>query len=747
MARTICLIIGLLLFNAQAEQVCANCHQSQVADWQSSHHFHAMEKATLTTVLGDFNNQKIEYEGQTALFFTKNNAPYVKMPNLAGVLTEYPVLYTFGYEPLQQYMFDMGQGHIQLFPFAWDSRSKAAGGQRWFVLHPEQQKHDLFHWSQKGQNWNHMCADCHSTDFKKNFDLQSNTFNSSFSAINVSCQACHGDTQNHLQWAEGNEKITNKGFAINIKKQTPLFIPQADGSMKSATPLSPSKQVQVCASCHARRSQLADRQGPDGFMQQFQGSLITPELYHVDGQIWDEDYVWGSFLQSKMYRAGVTCSNCHNPHSGKLKFDGNQTCTQCHSQTTYDTPKHHGHPLSTDASQCVNCHMPETTYMQVDPRRDHSFHIPRPDLSAKTNTPNVCTQCHSDKSSQWASNTIKKWHPNTKSVGTKHFAQAFYAADQGLPDASVMLSKIAQNKEYADIIRASALARMAQTPDRNAVVAIARAVRDDEPLKRLGAIQAAENFSITEKYRMLKPLLDDPHKIIRAEAGRSLAAMLIQPFPTAVSGEAKQQLESAVNEYKLAQRYQAERGFSHTNLGNLALTLGKPKQSEQHFLKSIAIEAIYEPAYVNLADLYRVQQDESKAQQVLQQGFKVNAYSVPLNYAYAMSLIRTGEKQTALKYLATAANSTQAPASYIYTHALLLEDLGQNQQAQSQLLKALQLNPNNPDISYSLVQSYIKAKQYKQAYQYAKHLQTLVPGNAQIEQLVSQLQMMISVSP
>lgn len=192
------------------ENTCISCHKNEVLEWQQSDHFHAMETATLKTVLGNFDNQTLDYQSQQARFYTKEKKLIISMPDLEGKLTNYPVLYTFGYQPLQQYMFDMGQGKIQLFPFAWDSRAKEQGGQRWFVLHPDQKAYDLFHWSQMGQNWNHMCADCHSTDFKKQFNLETQSFSSTFSEINVSCKACHGESEQHINWAYGDTHIKDK---------------------------------------------------------------------------------------------------------------------------------------------------------------------------------------------------------------------------------------------------------------------------------------------------------------------------------------------------------------------------------------------------------------------------------------------------------------------------------------------------------------------------------------------------------
>ena len=341
---------------------------------------------------------------------------------------------------------------------------------------------------------------------------------------------------------------------------------------------------------------------------------------------------------------------------------------------------------------------------------------------------------------------MKDWHPNSKHLGTAHFSEAFYAADNRLPNASTMLTKIVQDKNFPEIIRASALSRLAASPDNNAVVAIARSVKDSEPLKRQAAIEAAMPFDINQRWRLLNSLLDDEHLPIRAEAARALAAMLIQPFPAGLNEQDSKRLSAALSDYKRIQQYQAERGYSHTNLGNLALTLQEPEQAKAHYLQAISIEPIFAPAYVNLADLYRNQGDEKAAQKILKQGLTVNKESADIHYALAMSLIRSKQKDIALTHLKKAAQFAEDNASYQYTYALLLQDLGNMPAAISALERAFNLTPNNPDINYSLAQWYVAEENYSQALFYARNLARLVPGNQQVQQFVKQLEMMNSIN-
>ncbi|WNO11435.1 multiheme c-type cytochrome [Teredinibacter sp. KSP-S5-2] len=725
--------------NSGSEE-CASCHTQQFSEWKSSHHFHAMAEINSATNVGEFLNQTIEFDGAKATFKQIDGQYFIDMPNVNGKQVEYRVTHTFGYYPLQQYMFEEGRGKFQYFPYAWDSRSKEEGGQRWFVLHPDHKPNDEFHWTQMGQNWNQMCADCHSTEFKKGFDLESMSYQSTYDEINVGCAACHGDSTQHMRWAAGETSIADKGYPDYIGSKTPLFKSDGKGSMTGITALKSSKQIDICAACHSRRTPFEDRALPEHFYETYQPSLLTSELYHLDGQIWDEDYVWGSLLQSKKYQAGVTCTNCHNPHSGNLKLPGNYVCTQCHEANTYDVTAHHGHQADTQGAYCVDCHMPATTYMQVDDRRDHAFKIPRPDLTQSLGVPNACNDCHEDKTPAWSERAILQWHPDSKYIGSEHFAQAFHKAELGTADSGRALSKIAQDGQTPDIIRASALQRMALVPGRDAMLAIIRGVRDENPLMRQAAIVAAVPYSLSDRWPMLNTLLNDDLKPIRTEAARALAGSLVQAEALGLVAVDKKRLQDVLEEYREVQTYAADRGSSHTNLGNLEKVLGHPKNAEKHYRKAIEVEPAFIPAYVNLADLYREWQNENQVQDILSRALTKQPKADSVLYAMAMSFVRSGNKEKAVKYLQSAANGAEPNPSIVYTYALLLQDIGNRDASIEQFQRAYTLNPSNPDINYSLALNYQAKGDYSNALRHAKKLAQLIPNNPQIKQLVRQLE-------
>lgn len=567
------LVIGLFLSSLSlsssakeyvGSETCITCHQEEYQAWQGSDHERAMLHASTDSVLGDFDSATFEFEGDQNRFFKKGDEFWVNIQGPDDQYRDYKISYTFGHYPLQQYMVEFDDGRVQLIPFAWDSRDKSDGGQRWFHLYPDLDKHDEFYWTNAGQNWNFMCADCHSTNLEKNYDAKADKYQTTWSEVNVGCEACHGPASEHLDWAnkENPPTIAHAGFDRDLSKAVKQWVMEEGKSTFQPDAKHDTDQMLVCAQCHSRRTQLTEEGDhvQTGFLDKYRLSLITPELYHHDGQIFDEDYVYGSYLQSKMAEKGVSCTNCHDPHTSKLKIPKEAVCAQCHIPTEFTSENHTFHKADSEASQCVTCHMPETTYMQVDPRRDHSWHVPRPDLSEHLGTPNVCTDCHTDQTNQWATQKVKAWFPDSPRYKERHFAIAFYAADIGYRGAEDALSLTAQDAKQSDIIRASALSRMSPYSGKNTTVALARAVKHDSELIRLGAIEGSQGFEFNDRWQILEPLLSDPILAVRTEAAGGLVASWKQ-----MSLPQKEALTPALNEYIQIQEFNSDRGFGRTN--------------------------------------------------------------------------------------------------------------------------------------------------------------------------------------
>ena len=399
--------------------VCAGCHQTQAEQWSGSHHDLAMQPADESSVLGDFDDASLTQFGVTSTFYRKNGRFMVRTEGPDGKLHDYELSYTFGVEPLQQYLVEFPGGRLQALSLAWDTRPKEQGGQRWFHLYPDEKinHEDELHWTQASQNWNSMCAECHSTNLRKGYDAASRTFSTTWSEIDVSCEACHGPGSDHVRWArrESGWKAleAGKGLTVLLDERRGVqwtMNPETGNALRSQA-RSGDKEIELCARCHSRRSPISDGYvHGEPLLNHYLPRLLDEGMYHADGQIDDEVYVYGSFIQSRMYHAGVSCSDCHEPHSLSLRISGNGVCLQCHQAEKYEQAGHHFHEPDSEGASCAECHMPPKSYMVVDPRHDHSMRIPRPDLSAKLGTPNACNGCHQDRSPEWAAQQLSLIH-------------------------------------------------------------------------------------------------------------------------------------------------------------------------------------------------------------------------------------------------------------------------------------------------------------------------------------------------
>lgn len=671
---TFCLSIGTLY--ALGDNACKTCHASEHKKWHGSDHDLAMQNADARTVLGDFNNTTFEYNGIVSTFFKKEGSFMVRTDGPDGRLHDYRVAFTFGVYPLQQYLIPFPDGKFQVLDIAWDSREKAAGGQRWFHLHPDDNvtAGDPLHWTGVNLNWNYMCADCHSTHLKKRYDPKTRHYATTYDAINVSCEACHGPGDEHASWAKAPKAYKGtlkKGLRIDLSPfaKARWKIDDKSGKPVRLAPIDRT-EVALCAKCHSRRSQLDDTfVAGERFADHHLLSGLTDPLYFPDGKIEGEVYVYGSFLQSKMYAHGVTCSDCHDPHSLKRKAQGDKVCNRCHRRVDYDTPKHHFHPKG--SAGCIDCHMPPRTYMGVDARNDHSFRIPRPDLSIGTDIPNACNLCHTDKTAQWAAETIKK-HFGKLPVGKQDFAHAFTALRNGSDTAPQALYDVLMS-DAPHIAKATAAAYLGNYPSRQTYTTVRQLLRSSDAITRLNALTALEAFPPQLRVKQTFALLDDPVLSVRIEAARQLSAL-----PTGdLVGPMRTKLQQGIEAYRRTLLFNAERAESQSALGTLYANLGESKKAEAAYNEALRLQPWFVPAYVNFAHFCQSGGNERKAYNVLQKGLKNVKEAPALLHALGLWYVRQKAPKKALVYLRKAAllAPDNARFQYVYAVALSATDL------------------------------------------------------------------------
>lgn len=511
------LVGGLLLlgFLGQMPQVgtsgvsdfsdCASCHASETEAWTGSHHDLAMEKAIGAFVRAPFDGEVFSGGGEHYRFFREDETPRVEIEEDDGTRTVYEISDVFGWEPLQQYLIEGAKGRKQVLPVSWDARSKEEGGERWFHLYEDESlaRGDPFHWSGRHQVWNTTCAYCHSTDFRRNYDAESGTFQSTVSQIDVGCGSCH---------VPGDHPTKDE---LSDEHETGYWALAEGSSTRHWEGPERAEQIDRCAGCHSRRSEIGDGAEVDApFLDHFQPALIEPRLYHLDGQIEEEVYVYGSFLQSKMHGSGVQCLDCHEPHSLKLRAEGNALCGQCHVAEVFDTPRHHGHEVQTASGACVSCHMPSKTYMGVDERRDHFFRVPNPKLSKMAGSPDVCTGCHGDKELDWA---IASFEGKGWASRGDAFAEGLALMETKPEEARQKFLSLRNEPGVSAMRLASALYQLGVLGDHEED--LTAMLEDPRVLVRLGALRGlGAQSSGRQNVGVVARQLDDPIRALRYQA-------------------------------------------------------------------------------------------------------------------------------------------------------------------------------------------------------------------------------------
>jgi len=690
---------------------CERCHKAAYGKWKGSHHDLAMDRATDNTVLGDFDNAVLRHNGIETRFFRKDGRFFVHTQGAEGKMGDYEIAYTFGAFPLQQYLVPFPGGRLQCLTIAWDVKAK-----KWFLLpnHTDNPK-DWLHWTRGAQTWNGMCAECHSTNLQKRYDMATDTFRTTWSDIDVGCEACHGPGERHVAWAD------RPAMGLTETKNFELTVDTRD--------LDAPGLLRICAPCHSRRSLLeGEIPIPGDAMNGMIPQVLEAGLYFPDGQILEEDYVYGSFVQSKMYRRGVRCGDCHDMHSLKLHREKNDLCLACHRADTYDTEHHHFHKKvykgkPSEGWLCVRCHMPGRYYMGNDFRIDHSIRVPRPDLSRELGTPNACNAagCHADKSIDWSVAHYRKWYGEKRKP---HYGQAIAAGRARTEGSAAGLVRLADDHLMPGIARATALSLLAGDRDADARQAFSRALADNDALIRYHAVRGFPAASPEEQVRFLAPLLFDPVRAVRIEAAQRLSSVPADLF----SPDQRKAFDGGLAEYVGAMEYSADFAASRHNLGILYTNLGEFDKARRNYEAAIAIDNLFYPAKVNLAILYNRTGRNRDAEALLRSVLKIRPDDPDVSYSLGLLLAEEKEYGEALGYLKTAARSAPERSRPLYNLGLLQQRTGDASGAERSLKKALDLEPRNLDYLFAVADLYVKAGRYREARGIAERMVAAYPG-------------------
>jgi predicted CXXCH cytochrome family protein len=696
---------------------CAECHAEVAAKWRDSHHARAMQKASAETALGTFANASFR-DGRVTWKFERN-AEQLRVRSEGAESGSYEVAYTLGVEPLQQLLIPFPDGRLQPLHVAWDARPAASGGARWFSLAGAEHvaAGDPAHWKSPEQSANATCAECHTTGFHKGFDLAANRYDSTWSEAGVGCEACHGAGSRHVAWARAGAKAGgDRGLGVALAKSS------APG---------PNPEIETCAPCHSQRARIAeDPRAGDAFLDGYAPVLLDGSVYHDDGSLADEAYQWGSFVQSRMYAAGVRCSDCHEPHGGKLRAQGNTVCAGCHEPARFDAPEHHHHTASPTPT-CVDCHMTSRGLLSISTQHDHAFSVPRPDLSVAIGTPNACSTCHAKRGEAWAAKAVESWRGSA--APRSHFATRLHARGAGGSAAGQDLAALVGDADAPAIARATALLELGGAPQRDL---IEKAARTGDPLLHFAAARTAAGLAQSDRVAAATGLLSDPHRAVRIEAASALADVADEVF-TQPQRAAR---DRALDELRAAQSVAADSPVGQVNIAQLRARQGDAKGAEEAFLAALRLGDYFTPAYVGLADLFESQKHPDDALALLRKGAARVPDSADLHYALGLLHGRRNEPDPALRELGAAVRLAPDASYYAYVYAVALNEAGRAKDALAALRTAVARHPADQNLLGATALIARDAGRYDEALAAAKRLAELFPDQPEPHALVEEIE-------
>ncbi|VVN97146.1 tetratricopeptide repeat protein [Pseudomonas fluorescens] len=717
---------------------CQACHARQTQQWSQSHHSWSMRKPTRDNVLGNFADQTFKDDaGVEVRFSTRDGKFFINAEDEQGQRRDFSLAYTFGVYPLQQYLIERPGGRLQSLTVAWDNRAQVEGGQRWFSLYPGQRftPDDALHWTGRSQNWNGMCAQCHSGNLKKGYDATQDSFATTWSELSVGCQSCHGPGARHLAWASlpaSRQSLasnaTDRGLRVD-------FGPRAKGY-----------EVEQCARCHAQQESLGVGSQPGKpLADAAYPTLLTAGAYYADGQQQAEVFEYGSFVQSKMFAAGVTCSDCHNPHSGELYARDNTLCTACHNpqgnprfsslqKKAYDSPNHHFHAQGSPGAQCTNCHAPARNYMVIDSRRDHSFRLPRPDLTPITGAPDACTDCHRDRSPQWAANEIsQRFGPRRP----EHYGPLLQGARGHDPQAIALAARLITDATRPAIVRASAAEALTGV-EGPALDELSQALKDQNALVRSSAVRAMANASSEQRLQHLPALLDDPALTVRDQAARALVD-LQEHLPMA----RRNNLKALLEDHEARLRANADLPGIRFNLASLLARQGREEQALDQYRQVLRQDPDFTPARVALASLLLGRQHSDQAVETLEAGLQRGEQRAGYtDLAYAMGLLQAERRQPeqAVRWLEKALPGQPQNLRLYYNLGLLHSQLNQPEQARRVVVAGLERAVQDIDLLYAAAYLDTRAGNFLSAQQYLQRLLAQRPQHPEAQRLLGYVQ-------
>ncbi|MFM1942920.1 MAG: hypothetical protein RI897_1902 [Verrucomicrobiota bacterium] len=716
---------------------CRDCHEEAYRQWEGSNHGLAERSVDAVLDRGAFDPGRVFLHGsQETGVDWEGGEGRVRVVGLSGGEEVHVADRVIGHYPLRQFLVSAPGGRWQTLEASYDPVTN-----EWFNVYGEEDRRpgEWGHWTGRGMNWNNMCAGCHNTRLRKNYEEEEDGYHTSMVEAGVGCESCHGPLKDHNEWQLAYGKSGEKDPTI--------------------AKLSRQQILHNCGYCHARRGDLTgDFKPGDGFFDHQDLVIVDrSDTYYADGQVRDEDYEFASFLSSRMYQRGVICLDCHDPHTAKTRLPGNWLCIRCHNGSYPDAPviepvshSHHkvygfdtnGVAMAFDleaydpkriqetGGECVNCHMPQTVYMGRHWRHDHGFTIPDPLLTKEHGIPNACNRCHQDRTVDWALEAVEGWYSNRMDRVTRTRTR-WLARARGMDVAAVEpLVKMVKGEELG-YWRAVAVEHLDPWVSRPEVAAVMiSAMSDVDPLVRSKAARGLEPLlempAGVAARRALEKALEDSVRSVRVSAAWSLRGTV--GLDTLATSELMHFLD-----------LNADQPVGQMQKGAWAMSRGDTAGAAGHYAKAVAWDPNSAPIWHDYAVVLAGLGRTGEAIAALEAACRLDSGQAEYRYKLGLALNEAGDLERAIEALEEAVRLDSGHARAGYNLGLALNSAGRVEEGLAALGRAAAADPADPRVPYAMATILANLGRVEEARQAASRAVELAPGWGEAEGLLRAL--------
>ena len=666
---------------------CKECHQNFYDLWSPSHHGKAMQpvnaefiEAAQMPASGEFS-----IEGKTYHIEIGKSAMSMK-ENEADKENNYEVTWALGGKNVYYFLTPLENGKLQTIPLAYDVKNK-----NWYNNPESAMRHfqegtapdEALPWKDRQYTFNTSCYSCHVSQLKNNYDLTSDSYQSTWKEPGINCETCHGPASEHIKIFENareGEQIKTLGLI-----STKVFTNE--------------QHNWACAPCHAKMNPISSGYTPgDRFFDNYDLTGLESNDFYPDGRDLGENYTYTGWMMNECNQSGqLHCVMCHTS-SGRDRFkdNPNDACKMCHEENVINVVEHSGHKEGSAGAVCINCHMPKTEFGKMV-RSDHSFRPPMPEATIKFGSPNACNICHTDKTPEWANETVKKRKNGNYQEETLQWAEVLNEARSGDWKNADKIFDYIQKEKLNEVVIASFIRLLNNFNNEKKWPVLTVALKSKSPMVRSSAAAGLMGNFDEEVKQDLVQACNDEYKVVRIAAAASLSA-----FPeNAFSDAEKQVVAKATDEYMNSIVSRPDDWSAHYNLALYYQNRGENVKALNSYETATNLYPDAVMPLINSSIIYSYTGNSVKAEENLKKAISIDPDNEAANLNLGLLLAEQGKMDEAAKALKIAlkANPEQAVAAYnlsVISSAKSINDAIYYAQI------ATDINPDEPKYAYTL---------------------------------------------